>query len=374
MVDPDMIDAALNNIALKFEGQYQTDDIHTEYGGWGQFLDGPRPQRQIGLYGTSAGLLVLSLADRDGTPFTEGATNLLKIWWDERKTGYGKSKFCQNPRLAFFALCLRNTPNRIAQKIAEEVKGELFNRASPKGRWGDYWVEKNIWDGSPRYLATALSTFCLSALVTAAEAAQPRLKGACNFLEQTLFTNSSLTSTEKGLIVAALLAAHGSITNRRATREISKLARQPHGTLSENHSYFYEYQYAEPGSSAPHWNRDSVYLYSEIMIGIAGFLPNAPTALCLHAEGILKRVLENISTEGFRPLQGGRISTVEQAWCCVFLALAKQQASRRTRGLSKVHYTFQLQPTWLNLIKVVGYLVIFGLYGPTVVKRLFPGR
>jgi hypothetical protein len=389
---------------MRFEGQYQAHDSCSDGGGWGQFLDGPRPHRQIGLYGTSAGLLVLSLADRDETPCTVGATNLLSAWWQERDTGYGKSKFCQNSRLAFFALCLRNTPNEVAKRMSQEVEKELINRISSRGKWGDYWVKKNVQDISPRYFATALSTLSLSILLLATEQVQPHLEQACAFLRQTLSTNPHLTTTERGLLAAAILAGSGSAQNRKVFKIFNDLARQPEDTLSQHHTYPFEYIYMEPDSSSFVWNRDSVYLYSELMTGIAGFLPKAPTALRLRAESILKQVLNNISSEGgsFRPLQGGRISSVEQAWCSVFLALAKLQAEHRTHGWRKIHYALvrQRQSSTFNdkilplsaimvtalisalplssisftIAKVLGSLAIFGLYGETIIKRIFPGR
>ena len=404
MVDLNAINAALNSIAMGFEDQYQVHASYQDGGGWGQYLDGPRRHRQIGLYGTSAGLLSLSLADRDDTPCTEGAVNLLSTWWRERENGYGKPKFCQNPRLAFFALCLRNTPNDITQQLALEVEEELIRRMSSKDQWGDYWVKKSVQDPSPRYLPTALSALCLCVCPPQTQQVQSHLEKACGFLEQALVTNpASLTTTEKGLIAAAIIAGCGSVKSRKAIQILNDLAHQPEEALSQHHTYPFEYIYAEDPPEFL-WNRDLVVLYSEIMTGIAGFLPNAPTGLRLRAEAILRRVIHNISSEGgsFRPLQGGRVSSVEQAWCSVFLALAKQQIEHRTQGLGKFYYGLvrQRPPSTLNdkifpfsaiiataaisalpltsipftIGKVLLSLVIFGLYGEKVIKRIFPGR
>jgi hypothetical protein len=216
-------------------------------------------------------------------------------------------------------------------------------------------------------------------------------------LEKTLATNSHLTSTEKALIAAAILAAQGQINSRRATQSIIALAHRPPTTLSENHSYFYEYRQADG-----EWGRDSVYHYAEIAGGIAGFLPGAPTSLRLRAENILQFVLENVSNEGFRPVQGvGRISTVEQAWCCLFLSLAKRAADRRFAPHRTLMYALlrERRPnfatrTVLPLIAVcvvayasaavsspyakaftiVASFIVFGLYGSQALKRFFPGH
>src|ERR1044071_3390122 len=208
MIDADRIEVALHRMALRFEQHYQLHDGYKNSGGWGQFIDGPRLQRQIGLYGTSAGLLVLSLAGRGETTFVKGAVDLLSSWWKEGTNGYGKSKFCQNSRLAFLALCLRNTQESpAAQELATEVEQELVRRASTKGKcWGDWWVEKDIQDGTPRYLATALATLCLSVLTEANEKVRPDLEKACEFLERTLVTDSHLNRTERGVIAAAIIA------------------------------------------------------------------------------------------------------------------------------------------------------------------------
>jgi hypothetical protein len=403
IIDSDSIDAALNSIAMKFEGQYQTEAASADRGGWGQFLDGPRPHRQIGLYGTSAGLLVLSLADRDETPCTTAATNLISFWWKEwrdRGEGYGSPKFCQNPRLAFCALCLRNTPNSRAQEIAREMEQELLKRCGLQGRWGDYWVDRGLQDVTPRYLATALATFSLSVLEKSSDQETSQgISKACQFLEKNLAANPHLTSTERGLIAAAVLAGQGSIVTGRALEEVSNLAHRAPATLSENHSYFYEYRQGDG-----EWGRDSVYLYAEIMGGIAGFLPGASIASRLRSESILELVLDNVSNEGFRPVLGvGRISTVEQAWCCLFLALAKRAADRHIAVRKTIAYALlrERRPNlWTRTVlpvcatlavcyasAVVGgdrplakaftigaSFIIFGLYGPQVIKRFFPGH
>lgn len=403
MIDRDHITAALDTIAMKFEQQYQRDESNEDWGGWGQFLDGPRPHRQIGLYGTSAGLLVLSLAERDDTVCTVGATNLLSNWWKERANGYGRIKFPQVPRLAFFALTLRNTPNEIARTIAGEVEEELLARVSSNGRWGDYWLNKNVRDGSFRYLSSALAALSLSTLTSPSQKVLPCLAKTSEFLERTLATNRHLTPTERGLITAAIVSSLGSIQNRKAAKVMRAQAREPIGTLSQNYSYFYEYQYANPESLSVLWNRDLVFLYSEIMLGIAGFLPNAPAELRLRAEGILGRVLDNIAAEGsFRPIHEGRLSTVEQAWCAVLLALARNQAPRKSGTLGRFRYQLlrQWEPTSFTDIvfpvtamtivaaisaiplefmpftfaKVLAALIIFGLYGEKVIRRIVPGK
>jgi len=402
MVDSDSVDAALNSIAMKFEGQYQTEAEDSEVGGWGQFLDGPRPHRQIGLYGTAAGLLVLSLADRTDTPCTCGATKLLHKWWREWRdssAGYAKTKFCQNLRLAFSALCLRNTHNDMATTVAREIENEMLRRVGSRGRWGDYWVNPIIQDVAPRYLATALTTLSLSVFGRPTDpVALAHIEHACAFLEQTLATNSHLTATEKGVIAAAILAASGTMKSRKAVRIVTTLAQSPESTLAEHHSYFYEYRFDGGG-----WDRDSIYLYGEIMIGIAGFLRGAPPELRLRGERTLVRVLENISGEGFHPAEGvGRISTVEQAWCCLFLALAKQSTENAVSRPKNIKYALirnrhdtlftrtviplvailmvtyamglRLDSTAWIVFKGVASFIVFSLYGPSVIKRFFPGR
>lgn len=400
-IDSDSIDAALNSIATKFEVQYQSEPGNPSLGGWGQFLDGPRPHRQIGLYGTAAGLLVLSLADRTETPCTVGATALLSHWWREwhdQNTGYGSPKFCQNHRLAFCALCLRNTPNPEAQKLGVEIEEELLRRSGPKAKWGDYWSSALIQDATPRYLATSLATLSICVLENSGhDSTASRTSEASGFLEKTLATNSHLTATERALVAAAVLASQGQLKNSRARRSVIDLAHRPPTTLSENHSYFYEYRQADG-----EWGRDSVYHYAEIAGGIAGFLPGAPTSLRLRAENILQLVLENVSNEGFRPVQGvGRISTVEQAWCCLFLALAKRASERQVRPHKTLMYALlrQRRPNFLtrNILPlmavgaaayasavvispyakaftIVASFIIFGLYGSQAIKRFFPGH
>ena len=402
MIDSDEITAALEKIAQNFEQNYQDHELEGA-GGWGQFLDGPRKDRQIGLYGTCAGLLVLSLAGRDDTQCTEGATKLLSNWWGDRVDGYGRLKFPQNPRLAFFSICLRNTPNETAKNIAAEIEDELLSRASTAGRWGDYWLKKEIRASGYPYFPTALAALSLGILNPPTEKASDCLKKAADFLNMTLATNSHLTSAEKGLIAAATLASSGSI-NHGGRKVIKVVARGNIDTLSENHTYFYEYQYANPATSAePLWERDTVFLYSEIMLGIAGFLPGAPGDLRLRAEAILRRLLKNINAQGsFRPLHDGRLSTVEQAWCSVLLALARSDAPKKSGRLTKIRYallrqrgpnifteiifpaiavvivaavsSLSINSLPFQVMKILAPLAIYGLYGEKVIRKVLPDR
>ncbi|HXQ37378.1 MAG TPA: hypothetical protein VN843_25435, partial [Anaerolineales bacterium] len=257
--------------------------------------------------------------------------------------------------------------------------------------------------GTPRYLTTALATLSLGILDSPNSAATAQLQESTEFLARTLVTNSHLNRTEKGLLTGAVLAGSGSIKNGKVRKIIRALARQPAGTLSENNAFFYEYQYQDGNETEPKWNRDTVYLYTEIMIGIAGLLPGAPTDLRLRAERVVNTLLTNISENGyFRTSHESRLSTVEQAWCCILLALARKQTTpsgglirrmwyglvRQREGNRLTEVIFPVASVLIvaiisaipidflpfTLWKVGASLVVYPLYGEKIVNKLFPGR
>src|SRR5438876_10298368 len=95
-------------MARRFEDATQFHDSRPDARGWGQFLDAPKHHKQIGLYGTSAGVLVLALAGRGKNAVSDAAISLLKHWWDARETEeYGRGRFVQTLRLAFLNLAVR---------------------------------------------------------------------------------------------------------------------------------------------------------------------------------------------------------------------------------------------------------------------------
>jgi hypothetical protein len=404
----DRIWAAIGSIATAFDGQFQVEDNDCDCGGWGQFLDGPRPHRQIGLYGTSAGLLCLGLAGRGTTPNCKKAQQLFLKWWNERAIGYAQPRFCQNARLAFSAMCMTNSGSEQLMPVARSIQQALLDRlAFNQGWWGDYYVSERVYDSTPRYLTTALAVLSLSILEPANGAYRQNLVKPCENLELVLRTNTDLTTTERALLAAAIISGREEVKNRDVLFEISKLALEQQTPLSDHYSYFFEFQYAETPEHTILWDRDSVYLFSQIFIGIAGFLTGAPPILRLKAEAILENVLANIENEGgrFCPVSLGRVSTVEQAWCCLFLAVARRTLCQRKKlrwyeGWLRYRLFRKWKPNkfteiWFpigamaavtivgvvplegflwNASRALAMLAVCGLYGQKVVARLFPWR
>ena len=85
MVEVAELNDLLDRLARRFEDADQAYDAENDARGWGQFLDAPKRHSQIGPYGTSAGIIVLSLAGRGQSVLTRQATALLCRWWKRRE-------------------------------------------------------------------------------------------------------------------------------------------------------------------------------------------------------------------------------------------------------------------------------------------------
>jgi hypothetical protein len=142
----------------------------------------------------------------------------------------------------------------------------------------------------------------------------------------------------------------------------------------------------------------------EILFGIAGFQRGAPSSLRLMAEGILSGLVENLRGNGgvYRPAATDRLSTIDQVWAAILLKVAAQAHTppsvyekgwyklireRRDNwftsnafpalsmlGITALNTLAKDAGPSINLLSVLASLVIGGLYGPAVLRRLMPGR
>ena len=142
--------------------------------------------------------------------------------------------------------------------------------------------------------------------------------------------------------------------------------------------------------------------FQRLVITLTG-LASAPSALRLRAEAVLSDLVAHLRQEkAYRSGVGRRLSSLDQAWCAIFLKLAALDY-KPARVLAKIRYGLfrSRKENWLtktglpifsmvyvvvmnvlgkdagrfaNVLLALGGLFIGGLYGPTIVRRLFPGR
>src|SRR5205807_2217988 len=119
------------------------EERHQKFGdaaGWGQFLDGPVANTQIGLYGTSAGILVRALAGRANSPLGDKVLKLAHQWWQQRDSdARAREILGQTLRLAFLNLALRTSDPNQRFELTREVGKTLRQRILGEMMWGNYW-------------------------------------------------------------------------------------------------------------------------------------------------------------------------------------------------------------------------------------------
>jgi hypothetical protein len=404
------IQGLLERIAQRFESSADTwpqKEPSETFRGWGQFLDAPKVHKQIGLYGTAAGVLVLSAASRGRSQLSTDAAKLLTYWWQNKDEpdprNYGYEKLIQTLRVSFVALALRLSDVPEAAKAAAEAVNWLLSAVLSSGLWGNYWTSAQEHDETPRLYVSALVLLCCNLLLPASSPVDGRFTRAAQVLEEKLSAQKDLTLRERAAIAAALLCSPIRLSRKLKAR-VREIAFAPWAAINEGGVYFYDYELQKDGNTA--FGRDYFIVPTDMLIGIAGFQQRAPAALRLRAEKIVSRLSENLEANGgvFR-LGSEKVTTKNQAWAALMLRTAHEAIGRGfglRRPLAWVAYQMRRERTgnrftevWfpffsMAVIALFGVLLrdqggltagavalsalfVGGLYGPEVVRRIFPG-
>lgn len=130
MLTPAKIDSALKKLADGFLNSLRT--IDSERAGWGQFV-GPSSSNQVGLYGTSAGIICVALAYGPGR-IPPSCVRWLEELWQARDTpGDGSRNFALTARRAFFLMALRICQHPDLATLISEGDKELLLRLVQDG-------------------------------------------------------------------------------------------------------------------------------------------------------------------------------------------------------------------------------------------------
>src|SRR6266567_6151895 len=131
MITQQEISVFIDGLARKFDNRPHLPEKKDELPdttGWGQFLDGPPQQTQIGPYGTCSGLIVRALAGRGRDQLEEHAGKLLSLWWDRRKSKEEERKlFSQTTRVGMLLLALRVANLESTSATLQEVREYLLS-------------------------------------------------------------------------------------------------------------------------------------------------------------------------------------------------------------------------------------------------------
>jgi hypothetical protein len=398
------LDFRLGCLAERFESSVRQQP-ESEIG-WGQFLDAPSAHNQIGPYGTSAGLIVLSLAGRGSTPASQGAAKRLAGWWQERASDlYSSKRLAQTLRLAWVHLALRISGEQ--REYQQQIEGEILRRRLPSGDWGNWWISDQRHDSTPSLFTSSVVVLSLLLLrSTPLELADQTYFTALSkrFL-RALDGPENLSSLERAATLVALLVLQAS--------EMGASLRPLRSTLwttmlNEKHGlYFFFYEH-EADSQGKTFGRDYLFVAPSILAGIAGFQSLAPALLRLASEDLIARVVAILTLNDglYRIDKRDHFSTIDQSFAALLLAQAKIATEQGTRGsgmISRFWYSLSKQrgdniitrtllpvfsvfyvtaanslpwslPTFSKILLSIGTVTIAGMYGASVVQRLFPGR
>lgn len=298
---------------------------------WGQFLDATKRDDHVGIYGSSAGIIVLALAERGDSIYLSGALRQLREWWtagnppnaSNPKTLYARERLVQTLRLAFMYIATRSLVHSDAVAFSKELKEALLYRILPSGLWGNYWLDDTKHDQTPRWFTSAIVLLSFALTCDESEPLDDQLLTAATLLENHLVSappigSSSFRAAEQAAISAALLSIPERSIGSRARRRMNRLARSFSQWRAERTPFFYSYELPD---DAPARFRDEYFIVpTEILLTIAGCQRRAPGFMQLAAERILTSVQKNIKDNGaYNPDSEQPVFSVDQAWAAVLL-------------------------------------------------------
>jgi hypothetical protein len=401
LIEPGELRDLLDGLATRFEEATQAVDQFPDGRGWGQFLDAPKQHRQVGPYGTSAGIVVLALAGRGQTPLIRQASALLQHWWTLRDTDdYARQRFVQTTRLAFLHLALRLSGLPEIQAFCGDVRQTLLDRLLPSRMWGAYWITAEFHDHTPRIFPTAVALLSFTLLHDASNAPDETLLGIAATLAEKLTLERTLPPHEVAVASAAVLATQGPSVTPTLVRRLSRMLLSRPLDVSERSAYFFDYEYPADPSPQPRFGRDYFIIPVDVLFATAAFQPGVSSLLRLRAQAVLRQLASNLRSNdrAYRPADGERLSTIDQAWCALLLNLSSGE-SRQSGLTATVAYALlrHRRDNWfttsalpmLSLIVVTvlstlasnagpatrvfaafATLVVGGLYAPKVFRRL----
>jgi hypothetical protein len=447
MITPPQIRSLLDGLARKFDArpltEYEVKGNRAE--GWGQFLDSQPEHNQIGPFGTCSGIIARALASRGADILDDHVNNLIKHWWSERDDPNSHAKFLgQTIRLAMLHLALRIRNSDAMSVVTSEVRARLLGASRPDGMWGNYVMPHDIEDPSPRLVATSLAILSFTLFQQNDKNDLPKqVITAVEYLEDRMQGSEDLPRLHVAIAAAAILSIPERTPTRKARRRIEQLAYAMQISLPDLGVYFYDYEFIDSPKSAtqatvgadinttaahdavagkstsnPQKSKTDYFIVpTELVMGIAGYMPHAPVVLRLRAESTIKLLVKNLrGYDGYyRPDPEQRISSVNQSWVAMYLALAERalakpntsQLSGMHRWTSRVWYELLKQrpdKQWLDTLMFVGgsFLVVGAnwamssdtgwrsltvkllscvwafiagrLYAPTTLKRVFVER
>ncbi|MGH9476173.1 MAG: hypothetical protein ACRD1C_07555 [Terriglobales bacterium] len=333
-VNQNRVAVLLEKLAEKFDTAIQQEGGATSQWGWGQFLDDSKERRQIGPYGTSAGMIVRALAQGVGAAPDARPSAIITSWWREWKSGSGSGRkvFCQNLRLAFFLLALRLSS--IDAALSAEAEEELLKRNLGDDMWGDYWESDTDHDMTPSHLVTSTVVLAFTLCQPSPEGQTvSRLRRSVVRLEQRLLGDPQMPALQASFAAAAIMAL-GPQNARAIRKQIARFAMSRDFSLADLGVYFYEYKCDGKAGT------DYFIAPPAIVLATGAFSSSSPILLRQFGEQVAARLAKSLekSDYGFKPDAEQRVSTKNQAWAALLLKASLSPNANPTSLAGMVWY------------------------------------
>lgn len=322
----------LNAMAAAFNDQVAQISTGETEKGWGQFLNIPKEQNQIGPYGTCAGIIVTRLAYPDQQVESEIAETLLRHWrkWFDEENRSGRY-FVQNLRLAFLLLAIHQADTPRLNAIRDEVSKTIFDRQIGAGLWGDWYITDEIRDRNESIFVTAIIILAFS-LRKERSAAFPRpIVAAAKQLIERIKGRDDLDSFDVRAALAAVLNCIPGQLDSKTIRKAKRCIRLFRFRRIDN-PYFFDYRFLEKGTEK--FGRDYFLIPDGILEILMAHRLLLGTSAMLGAHEIAERFVDVMGSGNERVFRLGGSplpTTVDQAW--VAIALCKLFDQNAVTGL-----------------------------------------
>lgn len=281
---------------------------------WGQFFEESRTNRQHGIYGTSAGIQVISMAGDPTHAYVGGSTKFLSDALEDQSSEiYQRGDTAFLYKLAYIAEA--TNPDQTIINDNSAPMDELIKRMLPSGGWGEFYFSENDKDIEPKVTSTAAALLALSRYrrFRSTEQCERAFEWLCRRIPQ---------DPQMGVYEVALASlALTEYRNERITGydqavafckqrlyEWTKSKKERHWGRTERHHYY---------TSSAEGGADNKYLYfpTHCLAALALLKWGAPMKtrryILMVTRFFTKQVLEK---KGFSPDTSRQIATVDHLW------------------------------------------------------------
>lgn len=313
-------------IASEVENNIRGNPDNPEEAGWGQFVDAQAHYKQIGPYGTAAGLLLLSVSKPQAAVDQRAIAQVETFW---RQRNLNTKLFRQNVRLAFLVLSLAKTQDPSLVAVRDAVVNKIRGRQLPDGAWGDWYDTEGNNPSPGRPETTAWVVLALSRV----DANDPDAMRAAEYLQQHLKGTGQFRSLSAIGVAAAL-----SILPRN--HQISELRERAHNLIrsfevdQEEHISFFDY--VKPAPNGMRMARDYLCFpaFYSLSLLVNGLLRGARRLellwLTLKRMRVVELLTRTVGNGHLYKLPGARFAaTVDQA----MIALAYEQLAENPSAI-----------------------------------------